>query len=59
MGISAAAAYTSSDRTNDQMTQTNARGDKAEAWTAGLKYDANDIYGDHVLRNPQYDPVRQ
>ncbi|MDR8325230.1 porin, partial [Acinetobacter baumannii] len=29
MGISAAAAYTSSDRTNDQMTQTNARGDKA------------------------------
>ena len=38
------AAYTSSDRTNDQMTQTNARGDKAEAWTAGLKYDANDIY---------------
>ncbi len=49
MGISAAAAYTSSDRTNDQMTQTNARGDKAEAWTAGLKYDANDIYGGHVL----------
>ena len=44
MGISAGAAYTSSDRTNDQMTQTNARGDKAEAWTAGLKYDANDIY---------------
>jgi outer membrane protein N len=44
MGISAAAAYTSSDRTNDQMTQTNARGDKAEAWTAGLKYDANNIY---------------
>ncbi|WP_374026533.1 porin OmpK37 [Klebsiella quasipneumoniae] len=44
MGISAAAAYTSSDRTNDQMTRTNARGDKAEAWTAGLKYDANDIY---------------
>ncbi len=44
MGISAAAAYTSSDRTNDQMTQTNAYGDKAEAWTAGLKYDANDIY---------------
>ncbi len=26
------------------MTQTNARGDKAETWTAGLKYDANDIY---------------
>ncbi|MEZ7215453.1 porin OmpC [Klebsiella spallanzanii] len=44
MGISAAAAYTSSDRTNDQMTQTTAGGDKAEAWTTGLKYDANNIY---------------
>ncbi|EPG9694765.1 porin OmpC [Klebsiella aerogenes] len=44
MGISAGAAYTSSDRTNDQMTQTNAHGDKADAWTAGLKYDANNIY---------------
>ena len=44
MGISAAAAYTSSDRTNDQMTQTTAQSDKAEAWTTGLKYDANNIY---------------
>ena len=44
MGISAAAAYTSSDRTNDQMTRTTAQGDKAEAWTTGLKYDANNIY---------------
>ncbi len=50
----------SSDRTNDQMTQTNARGDKAEAWTAGLKYDANDIYlATMYSGNPQYDPVRQ
>lgn len=44
MGISAGAAYTSSDRTNDQVTQTTAGGDKADAWTAGLKYDANNIY---------------
>ncbi|WP_434641601.1 porin OmpC [Klebsiella sp. I138] len=44
MGISAAAAYTSSDRTNDQITQTTAGGDKAEAWTTGLKYDANNVY---------------
>ena len=48
MGISAAAAYTSSDRTADQQHFTSdnnfATGDKAEAWTAGLKYDANDIY---------------
>ncbi|MCA1923198.1 porin OmpC [Buttiauxella noackiae] len=44
MGFSAGAAYASSDRSNDQQTQTNAQGDKADAWTAGLKYDANNIY---------------
>ncbi len=45
MGFSAGAAYTSSDRTNDQQsTDTNAGGDKADAWTVGLKYDANNIY---------------
>ncbi|HCN98043.1 MAG TPA: porin, partial [Leclercia sp.] len=44
MGISAAAAYTSSDRTNDQVKNTTAGGDKADAWTTGLKYDANNIY---------------
>lgn len=43
MGISAGAAYTSSDRTNQQVTGY-AKGNKAEAWTAGLKYDANNIY---------------
>ncbi|STW15021.1 outer membrane pore protein N, non-specific [Klebsiella pneumoniae subsp. rhinoscleromatis] len=54
MGISAAAAYTSSDRTGDQQhythTERYAKGDKADAWTAGLKYDANGyLPGDHVL----------
>lgn len=44
MGISAGAAYASSDRTNDQVNNTLATGDKADAWTAGLKYDANNIY---------------
>jgi outer membrane protein N len=44
MGISAGAAYTSSDRSNDQVRNTTAGGDKADAWTAGLKYDANNIY---------------
>lgn len=44
MGISAAAAYTSSDRTNAQQNETTAGGDKADAWTTGLKYDANNIY---------------
>ncbi|WP_253377115.1 porin OmpC [unidentified bacterial endosymbiont] len=44
MGMSAGAAYTSSDRTNDQVEYTTAGGDKADAWTAGLKYDANNIY---------------
>ena len=49
MGFSAGAAYASSDRTNDQVGAGNvlgqyAGGDKADAWTAGLKYDANNIY---------------
>ncbi|EHN8737888.1 porin OmpC [Enterobacter hormaechei] len=44
MGFSAGAAYTSSDRTNDQVNYTTAGGDTADAWTAGLKYDANNIY---------------
>ncbi|KAE9797995.1 porin, partial [Escherichia coli] len=44
MGISAGAAFASSDRTNEQQYGTTANGEKAEAWTVGLKYDANDIY---------------
>ena len=44
MGISASGAYASSDRTNDQVNGTIADGDKAEVWTLGLKYDANNIY---------------
>ena len=50
MGFSAGAAYASSDRTNDQVSAGTgaasqyAGGDKADAWTAGLKYDANNIY---------------
>ncbi|EIU9659806.1 porin OmpC [Salmonella enterica] len=46
MGFSAGAAYTTPDRTNDQVSRGEqyAKGDKADAWTAGLKYDANNIY---------------
>ena len=50
MGVSVAAAYASSDRTNDQINAYDAtshqyaNGDKADAWTTGLKYDANNIY---------------
>ncbi|MEB0979604.1 porin OmpC [Citrobacter portucalensis] len=44
MGVSFGAAYTSSDRTNEQVNQSTAGGDKADAWTAGVKYDANNIY---------------
>ncbi|ENQ4376024.1 porin OmpC [Salmonella enterica] len=46
MGFSTGAAYTTSDRTNDQVSRGEqyAKGDKADAWTAGLKYDANNIY---------------
>ena len=38
------AAYTSSDRTNDQNLLSRGTGKKAEAWATGLKYDANNIY---------------
>jgi len=44
MGVSAAAAYASSDRTNDQVNYSIAGGDKAEVWTTGLKYDVNGLY---------------
>lgn len=45
MGVSLGAAYTSSKRTLDQMTQDKYdNGDRAEAWTGGVKYDANNIY---------------
>ncbi len=50
MGFSVGAAYASSDRTNDQVNAGNpansayAGGDKADAWTVGMKYDANNIY---------------
>jgi predicted porin len=41
-GFGAGAAYSNSNRTTEQKTDGN--GNKAEAWTAGLKYDANSIY---------------
>ena len=48
MGISFGAAYASSDRTNNQVAaaanSAYAGGDKADAWTVGAKYDANNIY---------------
>lgn len=43
-GISAGGAYTSSDRTNTQANSTLGKGDKANAWNAGLKYDNNGVY---------------
>ena len=44
-GISAAAAYASADRTSDQNSDAlYGRGDRADAYTGGLKYDANNIY---------------
>ncbi|EFT7579678.1 porin OmpC [Salmonella enterica] len=44
MGVSFGAAYTTSDRTNEQVNYSTAGGDKADAWTVGAKYDANNIY---------------
>ncbi|OPW95979.1 porin OmpC [Citrobacter sp. A316] len=44
MGVSIVGAFASSDRTNDQTQKSTAQGEKAEAWTIGAKYDANNIY---------------
>lgn len=44
MGFNAGAAYASSDRTNEQQSGSLAGGEKADVWTVGLKYDANNIY---------------
>lgn len=41
-GFSIGAAYTNSNRTENQKRDT--RGGNAEAWTFGLKYDSNDVY---------------
>jgi len=41
-GIRIAAAYANSDRTDAQSADKN--GQSADAWTAGLKYDANQLY---------------
>ncbi|MCT6562768.1 porin, partial [Staphylococcus aureus] len=48
-GFSVGAGYTTSNRTNDQKNANLANqqytgGNKAEAWTAGAKYDANNVY---------------
>ena len=52
-GLSLGAAYSSSDRTNDQVARgrgdrsyrnSYAGGDTADAWTVGAKYDAYNIY---------------
>lgn len=48
-GFNFGAAYSTSDRTNNtsaksQEYNTTAFGDKAQAWTLGTKYDANNVY---------------
>jgi predicted porin len=43
-GISLGAAYTSSNRTLAQKTQSSAGGNVAEIWALGAKYDANNVY---------------
>jgi Outer membrane protein (porin) len=50
-GLTLGAAYSSSDRTNAQVGYGKiyegdgvAAGDRAEAWTVGAKYDANNVY---------------
>ncbi len=44
IGVGIVGAYASQDRTESQNTVTYGRGDRAEVWAAGLKYDANSLY---------------
>lgn len=45
MGLSLGAAMASSDRTDGRNGQTNdGQGDRANAYTTGIKYDANNVY---------------
>jgi predicted porin len=43
-GLSVGAAYASSNRTTSQKLSTYGKGDKADVWATGVKYDANAIY---------------
>ncbi|MHA3312781.1 porin OmpF2 [Yersinia pseudotuberculosis] len=43
-GVSVGAAYASSNRTLAQKNSTFGKGDKADAWTTGLKYSYNGVY---------------
>ncbi|MCO7509611.1 porin OmpC [Serratia fonticola] len=43
-GVSVTAAYASSNRTTGQKQSSYGKGDKADVWATGLKYDANSVY---------------
>lgn len=43
-GVSVTAAYASSNRTTGQKQSSYGKGDKADIWATGLKYDANSVY---------------
>lgn len=43
-GINFGAGFSSSNRTLDQKYGSTAKGDKAQAWNVGAKYDANNVY---------------
>ncbi|WP_324128994.1 porin OmpC [Erwinia psidii] len=44
VGVGIVAAYSTYDRTDSQNLETFGRGDRAEFWGTGLKYDANNVY---------------
>lgn len=43
-GVSLGGAYSNSKRTLGQQYYSSAKGDRAEAWNVGAKYDANNLY---------------
>ncbi|CAM3679728.1 porin [Xenorhabdus thuongxuanensis] len=43
-GITVGGTYANSARANKQWNDVNAKGERAEAWNIGAKYDANNVY---------------
>ncbi len=50
-------AYASSNRTASQKAGTFGKGDKADIWAAGMKYDNNDVHRCHLLESRNIAPI--
>lgn len=44
IGVAISGSYATQNRTSDQKAETYGKGDRAQVWATGLKYDANNVY---------------